>query len=92
MGKKNYELWKTLIIGNLILTLFLFWILYSQISYLTNLVEKKLPITIPEVTSHTAIVTNPITGSFIFINLPIIPVVLISIIIIFGLIYLFRSH
>jgi hypothetical protein len=88
---KDAQIWKLLVIGNIILTLFLFWILYSQVSYLTKLVENALPYAIPEQVSRTAIVINPVTGFFVLINFPVILVVLIGIAIIFALIYLFKS-
>jgi|GEM_PF-1564436 hypothetical protein len=88
---KDAQIWKLLVIGNIILTVFLFWILYSQVSYLTKLVENALPYAIPEQVSRTAIVINPVTGFFVLINFPVILVVLIGIAIIFALIYLFKS-
>jgi len=81
MPEEN-QLWKRLVVGNIVLTLFLFWILYSQISYLTNLVENRLPFTIPESTSQTAIVINPVTGSFVLVNFPVVLTVVVGIIII----------
>jgi hypothetical protein len=84
--------WKWLVIGNTVLTLFLFYILYSQISYLTYIVEHKLPYTVPEVSSKTAVVINPLTGSFVIINSPVILTAILGVIIIFGLVYLFKRH
>jgi hypothetical protein len=84
--------WKWLVIGNIVLTLYLFYILYSQISYLTYIVENKLPYTVPEVGSKTAVVINPLTGSFVLIDSPVILTALLGIVITFGLVYLFKRH
>lgn len=93
MPKKVKDLaWKWLVIGNIVLTLFLFYILYSQISYLTYILENKLPYTVPEIGTKTAVVINPLTGSFVLIDSPVILTAILGVIIVFGLIYLFRSR
>jgi len=93
MPKKVRDIaWKGLVIGNIVLTLFLFYILYSQMSYLTYIVENKLPYTVPEIGRKTAVVINPLTGSFVLINSPVILTVVLCIVIIFGLVYLFKHH
>jgi hypothetical protein len=76
----------------IVLTLFLFYILYSQISYLTYILENKLPYTVPEIGTKTAVVINPLTGSFVLIDSPVILTAILGVIIVFGLIYLFRSR
>ena len=87
---KNNDLWKSIIIGNIFLTLFLFWVLYSQITYLTSLVENKLPYAIPASFPSTAIVVNPFTGSFVIVNFPTVLVVLIGIIVFILMIFLLK--
>jgi len=87
---KNNDLWKSIIIGNIFLTLFLFWVLYSQITFLTSLVENKLPYAIPASSPYTAIVVNPFTGSFVIVNFPTVLVVLIGIIVFILMIFLLK--
>jgi hypothetical protein len=87
---KNNDLWKLIVIGNIFLTLFLFWVLYSQITYLTSLVENKLPYVIPASSSYTAIVVNPFTGSFLILNFPTVLVVLMCVIVFIFLVLLLR--
>jgi len=65
--KKKIQQLEILVFANIVLTVFLFWTLYSQISYLTQIMEQKASLTIPELKSHTAILVNPITGKFILV-------------------------
>lgn len=59
--------WKVLIFISIMLSLTGFWINYSQIAYLTDVLEHTLPISIPETEHQTAVVVPP-TGSFIFVD------------------------
>jgi len=93
MPKRDRDaMWKWIAVGNTFLTLFLFWIVYSQISHLAYIVENKLPYTAPEVSSKTAVVINPLTGSFVLINSPVILTAILGTVIIFGLAYLFKHR
>jgi len=56
--------WRFLILINLLIAIFGFWINYSQIEYITRILEKNLPISIPAPYHQTAIVI-PGTGAFI---------------------------
>jgi len=85
------ELWQSLIVADIFLTLFLFWIVYSRLAYLTQLLQYKLPLVTPELTSHTTIVANPLTGSFILVGLPMIWLALIMSLIVFIIAYAFFS-
>jgi hypothetical protein len=82
--------WKKLIIGNFILTLILFYWVYSQLTYLTWLIEKNLPVSIPETTSHSAIVINPMTGAFVLVNPMFFPGLIFLVILILILLYWFK--
>lgn len=91
MKKRGLGVWKKLIIGNFILTLLLFYWVYSQLTYLTWLIEKNLPITIPETISRSAIVINPITGSFVLVSPVIFPGLLFSLILFILILFLLKA-
>ena len=59
--------WKALVLGNIILTLFTFYMIYSQNTYIIQRMEEMLPISIalPGDSASTSVVINPITGNFI---------------------------
>ena len=61
-------LWRTLVLMNLFITLFGFWMIYSQNEYTMRLIATRLPVAIPAQYHHTAVVVNPLTGRFIFVN------------------------
>jgi len=92
--RTKYKHIEVLVFANIALTLFLFWFLYSQITYLTKLLEEKLPLAIPELRSHTAIVINPMTGSFILVSTPLIFSIFLCLLIISVFSYFFfkRSY
>jgi len=88
--KKQKELFlEGLIIGNLILTCILFWLLYSEIEYIRSELQyfSKEPI------SQTAVLINPITGSFVLVNVPtLFFIILVGFFILVGLYLAKKKH
>jgi hypothetical protein len=60
--------WKVLILFNMMLSIFGFWMIYSQNNYMMDAIQQKLPVAIPADYKGTSIVVNPFTGQFISVN------------------------
>ncbi|MDI6798699.1 MAG: hypothetical protein QMD12_01735 [Candidatus Aenigmarchaeota archaeon] len=63
--------WRFLILANLLIAIFGFWINYSQIEYIARILERNLPISIPTPYPQTPLVI-PGTGAFILIDSSIV--------------------
>ena len=87
MRKEEEHILAGLILGNFLLTLLLFWILYSEIRYIKSGAQYFGGETI----SQTAIIANPITGSFVFVNSFILGILIIALILAFIGLYFFRK-
>jgi len=59
--------WRLLILISILISIFGFWVNYSQIQYIIRILEKNLPISIPEHQHQTAVVI-PATGAFLLID------------------------
>lgn len=62
------SVWKMLIIFNILLSIFGFWMIYSQNNYIMDSIQDNLPIAVPADYKGTSVVVNPFTGHFISVN------------------------
>ena len=60
--------WKALILFNLMISAFGFWLIYSQNNYILETIQSELPVAVAGDYKVTAVVVNPITGQFMMIN------------------------
>ncbi len=73
---KKLTIWQKLIIGNIALTLLLFYWVYSELVYLEFLVRGNLTYSLPQTSIPSTlpnVLVNPITGSFVFVNPVVFP-------------------
>lgn len=92
VSSKFSDLWKTLIVFNLLISIFIIWTLYSQNVYIFELVQERNPIVVAANTPQTAIIINPFTGSFILVNsFTLFGVLLVLITIIILLIFWYKK-
>jgi hypothetical protein len=62
------SVWKMLIIFNILLSIFGFWMIYSQNNYIMDSIQDNLPVAVPADYKGTSVVVNPFTGQFISVN------------------------
>jgi len=85
---KFSDLWKSLIVINLLISLFMIWILYSQNSYFLEIIKEGKPIVVASNTPQTAVVISPFTGTFILLgSFTIFSILFIIIAILFVFLY-----
>jgi len=60
--------WKSLILFNLLISAFGFWLIYSQNNYMLEMIESNLPVSIYAPYKTTSVVVNPLTGQFMIVN------------------------
>jgi len=76
---KRLTVWQKLILGNIFLTLVLFYWVYSELAYLRFIIEGNyLQAPLPQTsvlinTTFPSVVINPFTGSFVLVNSIIFP-------------------
>lgn len=88
---KFSDLWKVLIVFNLLISIFIIWTLYSQNIYIFELVQERNPIVVAANTPQTAVVINPFTGSFILVNsFTLFSVLVVLIVIIILLVFFYK--
>jgi len=61
-------IWKSLVIFNLLITTFGFWMIYSQNNYIMSAIERSFPVALPADYKGTSVVISPLTGQFIAVN------------------------
>ena len=60
--------WKVLILFNILVSSFGFWMIYSQNNYILGAIQRNLPVAIPMDYKGTSTIINPFTGQFIAVN------------------------
>jgi len=93
MAKDKFSsLWKSLIVIDLLISIFIFWMLYSQNMYLFEIIKGERPVVVASNTPQTAIVIYPLTGSFIQINSFMLFSFLLFILIIVALLFWYKKR
>jgi len=84
--------WKALILFNMLLSVFGFWMIYSQNNYMLDVIESNLPVAIVGDYKGTSIVVNPLTGQFIMVNSITVAGVFLAILSLVGMYFLLQEN
>lgn len=85
------SVWKALIIFNILLSVFGFWMIYSQNNYILEAIQQHLPIAVPADYKGTSLVVNPFTGQFMAVNSITLAGTMIGILVLVGTYYLLKE-
>lgn len=85
-------MWKGLVVGNLFITLFTFWMIYSQNTFIINQIQDNMPIAIPNDYKGTSYVQNPITGNLVTVNSFAPVATLVGVVSLLGIYFLFKEE
>ena len=84
--------WKVIIIFNILLSIFGFWMIYSQNNYIMDAIQKNLPVAVPGDYKGTSVVVNPFTGQFISVNSITLAGTLLGVLVLVGMYYLLSEN
>lgn len=84
--------WKALVIFNLIITSFGFWIVYSQNNYIMDSIERSFPVALPADYKGTSVVISPLTGQFIAISSLTTTGILLALLALVGTYFLLKEN
>lgn len=90
-GRDIAAVWKVMIISNILLSVFGFWMIYSQNNYMMDAIQQNLPIAVPADYKGTSLVINPITGQFMAVNSVTLAGTLVGVLVLVGTYYLLRE-
>jgi hypothetical protein len=84
-------MWKGIVVGNIFITIFAFWMVYSQNTLILSQIQGNIPVSIPADYKGTSIVVNPFTGNFMNVNSFAPVATLFSVISLITIYFLFRE-